>query len=527
MKHMKLKCLTAAVLAIGASSAFAATPTVCNSASTADVYVNTCTPDIEMYVGGSSALAPAITAVAPADLFDGTITIVHDGGSPNGTIGYNAVTAWYGKAKSTLGTAAGKNLFVVYNKQNGSAAGISQLLSTIKDTTIPEQDVVTIGPMSKVAGVVAAVGDQAASTGGSNNCSLGADTTSAGITYHNVTCTTHARTQADVGISDVRPDLLFALEGVKPKSLTTLNYYELANQGFGIGVNANLYNAMQTVQAADGRIPSTCVAGDLTAACQPTISHAEYASLITVTGGIKSAAALLGNSDTTLLTLSRRDDLSGTQASTNMYFADNACGNNVTPGKTTLIKGVLGGELALLGSPAPSPIVNPVYTIAGVLNVNDQNASSSVITDLTSTTGYAIGSVTLNSAEPARTATSWKFIKLDGISPNFNADGTLADHQRPAVANGLWGFQVTSFAAVQIKPFSKTSVVTTYPSVVAALIGTGPTKHDGGLSNSTLHNLEGIAYLDGAADPSVLDGSYKQAHYFHTNGNSCSPLIHK
>lgn len=511
-KFMQLKYLAAACMALGASSAFAVTPpTVCDATTSAATLVNTCTPEVIMYVAGSSALGNAIKAAVPVDLFDGVITQVTAGtGLPNAS----ATSAWYGTAKSTLGTAAGKKLFVVYNNQNGSAAGISQLLSPTKDTTIPEQDVVTIGPMSKVAGVVAAT--QATSVGGANTCTLGADTTVGTVTYHNVTCTTHARTQADVGLSDVRPDLLFALEGLKPKKLTTLTYTPIAMQGFGLAVNANLYNAMQAKQLLDGRIPSTCSAGDLTAACQPTISRADYASLVTVEGGIKSAAKLLNDpADTTLLTLSRRDDLSGTQATSNMYFADNACGVSVDS-KGKIIKGVLGGALTVLGSPVPATIVNPVYSVAGVLNVNAQATGGGVKTDLNGTTGYVIGAIGLGEAEPVRTATSWKYVKLDGVSPNFNADGTAAHANRTPFANGNYGLAVTSYAATAIKPLNKGSVVTAFPTVVSALMT--------GLKDSTLHDLPGIAYLDGAADPS-LDGFNKQAHYIHTAGNSCSPLI--
>lgn len=501
-KVMKLKYLAAACMALGASSAFAVTaPTVCNAASTADVLVNTCTPEVTMYVAGSSALGNAVKAVIPADLFDGTITkVTADAALPNAA----ATSAWYGTAKSTLGTAAGKKLFVVYNNQNGSAAGISQLLSTTKDTTIPEQDVVTIGPMSKVAGVVAVT--QAASVGGANICTLQADSVVSGVTYHNVTCTTHARTQADVGLTDVAPVYLFALEGAKPKALTTLTNFPIALQGFAIGVNANLYNALQTQQIADGRIPATCTAGDLTAACQPSIRRADYASLASTEGSIKSAAALLGNSDTTLLKLERRDNLSGTQASSNVFFLGNPCLTSVdSKGKT--IKGVVGGKL--------TPLATTPDATKLMVNLNATNGT--VVASLNAQTDYSIGVVGLNGIEPARTATSWKYVAIDGVSPNFNADGTAAHANRAPFANGNYEFAVTSYAATAIKPLNKTSVVTTFPTVVSALMT--------GLQDSTLHDLPGIGYVDGAADPSVLDGFNKQAHYIHTAGNSCSPLI--
>ncbi len=514
-KVLKLKYLAAAFMAMAASSAFAApAPLGCDTTNGATT-VNTCVADYKMYIAGSSALGNAVKAVVPVDLFDATapITIVHDASADGNNA---AISAWFGTGAA--GTeAAGKKLFVVYNNQNGSAAGISQLLSTIKDTTIPEQQVVTVGPLDSKSAI--ALTQTKALT--ANSCTLGTDGplfTGSTITAHNVTCTTFGRMQADVGLSDVRPDLLFALEGAKPKALSTLSYFPIADQGFGVAVNANLYNAMQTQQIADGRIPSTCTAGDLTGACQPSISRADYASLVTVEGGIKSAAALLNNpADTTMLTLARRDDLSGTQASTNMYFDDNACGV-AKDSKGKAIKGVLGGALTVLGSPVTAGITTTTNMLTtSTLKVDANPTGGQVKTELNSTTGYAIGTIGLGETEPARTATSWKYVKIDGQSPNFLADGITPAHANRTFLNGTYGFVVTSFAATDIKPLDKTSVVATAPNLVNALIG--------GLKASTLHDLPGIGYLDGAADPSSLDGFTKQAHYIHKDGNSCSPLI--
>src|ERR1019366_1554339 len=99
----------------------------CNTASAVNM-VNTCVPEVKLYVAGSSALGGALANVIPADLFDTTATPVIsilDNGSANG----NAVSAWYGMSKSALTGGASKRLFVVYNNNNGSAAGVSQLLA--------------------------------------------------------------------------------------------------------------------------------------------------------------------------------------------------------------------------------------------------------------------------------------------------------------------------------------------------------------------------------------------------------------
>lgn len=472
---MKIKLLAAACLALGASSSFAATTLACDTSSAVS-RVNTCAPEAKLYIAGSSALGAALSTVVPADMFDTSvlpIVAVRDTGSTNGTTGANAVTAWYGMSKAALTGGTSKRLFVVYNNNNGSAAGVSQLLAKL-DGSITEADVVTIGPVKGVAGVCTA-------TSGS--------TTS-------VDCASHALTAADVAISDTSAPELYKLYASAKAKLTTLVNTPLALQGFGVAVNDNLYRALQVRNVAEGLLPSTCVAGDATAACQPSIRSADYASLVTKQGSIKTAAALLGDSaDTTVLTLARRDDLSGTQASSNIFFADNSCGNN-HDAKGKLIAGVLGGQLDIISTTDSTP----------ALVVQSNVTTGTVKSALASTTGYAIGVLTLNTTPTA----PGKFVKIDGVSPNFNADGTADANQRNAMISGNYPFAMTSFAVTQVKP-AKTSVAVTNPAVIPALIA--------GMKDSSLHNLKGIGYLDGGSDAT------KESLVHRTNGNNCSPLI--
>lgn len=474
---MKIKFIAAACLALCASASFATTTKlVCDPSAAAADFVNKCVPDATLYVAGSSALGGALAAVAVADLFDTStrpIITVIDNGSANGTLaGLKAVSAWYGMSKAALTGGTSKRLFVVYNKQNGSAAGVSQVLSPA-DKTIPENDVVTIGAVKGAAG----------------SCTLGTANTLGPV----VNCTTHGLTGADMAISDVAPAELFALEGVKPAALSTLTTTPLAIQGFGIAVNAAFYAALQGQNIAEKLLPSTCVAGDLTAACQPTIRRVDYASLISTQGTIKTTAGFIPG-DTTPLTLARRDDLSGTQAASNMFFADNACG--IVPAKSV----GLGGALSILSATN----VTAAQTSAG-LTVQANATGGGVTTALNTGSGYVIGAISLTSAQPALSATSWKFVKIDGVSPTFNADGSAADHQRSVFASGNYPFAVASFAA---RPTA------TKDATKLALIGAVTT----GLQNSSLHNLEGIAYLDG-----VVAGQQSLVH--RTAGNNCSPLI--
>jgi len=246
----------------------------------------------------------------------------------------------------------------------------------------------------------------------------------------------------------------------------------------------------------------------MTAACQPTIRRADYASLISKQGAIKSAGALLNNpSDTTVLTLARRDDLSGTQASSNIFFADNSCGNNHLPAVGTalpkVIAGVLGGELDIISSTDST----------ANLVVQSLITTDAVRSSLLSQTGYTIGVISLNAGEGSTptgyTGTdTWKFVKIDGVSPTVLADGSVPSSQRTFL-NGNYPFAMTSFAVVPTKAPTK-GVATLFPSVLSTMIG--------GLSDSSLHDLKGIGYLDNAP-------AAKRSLVQRTGGNNCSPLI--
>jgi hypothetical protein len=269
-----------------------------------------------------------------------------------------------------------------------------------------------------------------------------------------------------MAISDVAPVELYKLYKEATAKLTTLKATPLAMQGFGVAVSADLYAALQAAQGTSG---------------QPTVRRVDYASI--VTGKAKSASVLVPG-DNGVLTLARRDDLSGTQAASNMYFANNACGNNHDP-KGKLIANVLGGAQPIVGAAAS----------AGNLQVQEYPVGGDVVKALNKS-GYAIGVISLTSAPSA--SDTWKFVKLDGVSPTPDAK------QRAAFAAGDYGFAVTSFAVEYVKPKVDKSALT------QAVIQ--------GLKDSTLHDLRGIAYLDGGV-------SALQSKVVRPDANNCAPLV--
>ena len=551
--NMKLKVIAAACLAMCASSAFAATltpaqiaaaaaaaavpATICGTATAADAIVNSCAPQVKMFIAGSSALGDALGKVVVKDLFDTTtqpiISVVDTSGGPQAS----STKAWYGMSKSSL-TTASKWLYVVYNKNNGSAAGVSQLLGATK--TAAEAVVVSVGPKT-------------AKTGGSNSCVLASTSTTLVPVVNCVS--TDVVTAADMAISDVHPAELYKLYPTATAKLSTLTSTPLALQGFGVAVSWDLYVALQNRNIAEGLLASTCAASTATT-CQPSVRSADYASLVTTQGSIKTATAFLGDTtDLNSLTLARRDDLSGTQASSNIFFADNSCGGmgyglggtnygttgvatvngfNYSPATSKLDKtlsAIMGGGLEVIGSKnitaatSTTPvIVNNDTTQFPGLVIMSNSTGSGVTTQLNAaavspaTVNYSIGVISLNSGAPSGAAGTWKYVKLDGVSPNYDAAGNVAYNMRTQFANGNYPFAMTAYAVVPVKPAAGSVGDTAkgFPAVINAVIK--------GMQDSTLHDLQGIAYLDGALAQST-DLGPKQALVHRTAGNNCSPLI--
>jgi len=297
-------------------------------------------------------------------------------------------------------------------------------------------------------------------------------------------------------------------------ALANIKRTNIAMQGFGVAVNNNFYGALQAAQGlnTDSCAPTTTttvgsVTGTVTTttttsvsyayteACQPSISRAQYASLVTTEGSIKSTAGFIAG-DNTMLTLARRDQLSGTQATSNMFFASEGC--NALDAKSKI--NTHGGALTVLRSPGPN-----------TLTVTEAVQTGDVETALKATTGYSIGVLALSKAGWSN-KDKYKFVKLDGASPNF-AKGGLAPYGatdgsndgavRTNMLDGSWPLQVASYAMT----------AATVPATKQALV----TQMINDLSDSTLHDLPAIGYFNG--------DSTKQTKVSRVAGNNCSPLI--
>jgi hypothetical protein len=194
---------------------------------------------------------------------------------------------------------------------------------------------------------------------------------------------------------------------------------------FGVAASPTLYSALQADQIASGLIPSTCTAGTVSATpqtCAPFITRAQYASIVANSAGalnssvypLFSNTALAGNGT---FELARRDQGSGTQASSNAYFLNDGC-SNATSGE------------------AP---VSPLTPFTAVSNNITYNATTGgVITEIGAPTltaalgspNFAIGVISVENESSLNTAGSGKggvgsgFLRLDGFYPSV-ANATM------------------------------------------------------------------------------------------------------
>ena len=330
---------------------------------------------------------------------------------------YNTI-AYIGYGTSSIASIAGKRVMVVYNKANGSFAGVNTLLTGAggagEETTL----------------ITTTVKEQATSMGKWTACGSGKTAGTASYdaipTYD---CTTEAAIKTGWGV-DKQKVLHMALSDVRPseavpgvvKSWKPANFPATATgmQGFGVVVNVPLYKALIERDVAAKSMPDSCRSSEtfgdtymLSADCQPSISSAEYAALMT--GKINTADALLGTTgDTHTITLNRRVNSSGTQAAAEIFFAGRALYNPKTPAADGYLS-VLGGDTA-----------TPVTPAGGTLTVKTWSTTDNVLDAIRNEpTHYALGVTSLDKGFSLSKSSALKgalWVKLDGISPNMSKD---------------------------------------------------------------------------------------------------------
>jgi len=581
---MKIKLLAVAALAVCGTGAFAATAVVnkCTTAGAAATdlanMVTSCAPEVTLYIAGASAQQPAVqkllgTTDAVFDTAKLAIVAKSTGATVNGVatlsdLGAKATEIFYGIGSSALGADyAGKRLAVVFNTSNGSLSGVKAMVEG-KDTTGVSgsaggdnlsQGLVTTAMASKGL-TIACAANTATSLTAADGTAKSIPTYNCGGNGFNYVKTAPAGGAAGVqlALADVAPNQ--AMPGVlKIGSWTAAKFPVTATamQGFGVMVNDKALKALIGREVANGRLPSSCVAANIfgsneavkaakeatpansnatiiTAACQPGLTHADMAALVS---GKATPASISGTTDdATPIVYNRRVDFSGTQASSNIQFAGQAAmefwdGKKASTGYLTL-------------SDAGAALADGSYTkTTGSFTTNAKVGSGDVITAVSgNTSGYAFGVLSLekvwtpnvtkvgtgaglNAASGLKGA-SW--VKVGGISPNYDmaASATATSEQIAAFADvdlkqrvGMNSGYPFQYEMVAIIPATLTSTSATAANKV---LGNLATKVVNGLMDPTW-NLAGLAYFETTSATAAQAAKYTRGGL----GNNYAPLIAK
>jgi len=489
---MKLSQIALAVASLSVVPAFAAT------GSLQTLYG--VTPANTVYVSGASALSGSFANVVGANCTDGSTNVKSL--TINGSTSDGRVTVC--TTSSTDGQFAGP-FAVVKRDTNGSFDGV--------------------GPVIDQAGLIKWA-DVANCDSTTLQCGL--DSTTAIVPHAGLT---DVDTNVWVGMANTGA---LSIPVTDPATTGTVLNGGFAGQGFGVMVSESLYNAMMAKQVAEGRLPvsagtASCVAGNFTpGACQPSISKEEYAAIVDGNNfNYVANGALTG--DAGVINLCRRVETSGTQASSNVYFLNNSCGNasptfGFKPPKTvdlvnsptavafnSTVDAVtgnyddFGGAFGLFEGSGTGDARNCVIRRNGGKNPNN-------VADALGT--YAAGWISLENAPAA----GWKLVKLDGVSPNavqvkataatdtdLNVDGWMADtNQRTNVVKGYYD------AAPELEMLWPST--TPYATFLTSLKNT--------FANPALVSLRGVFQANGVFTHA---GNETKVHKGTRNGNFCAP----
>ena len=372
-----------------------------------------------IYISGASALSGSLQAAITPLCTGGTANIralTVDGATSNGRV----IVCTSSPAGVAAGTLPVNGPFAVIKRDiNGSFDGVGPVISGT--------------PFAEVG-----KGFADAATCTAANC-----------------VSTDNTTAPDAGLTDVETAIWRGLNQTNtlsqpvPESVGITSVGGFAGQGFGLMVSEALYTALQNQQKADGRLATTC-SGFTAGPCQPSISKAEYAAI--AQDGVFSYvfnAALTGSTDKPI-NLCRRVETSGTQATSNIQFLNNACANTATSGGVRSPKKVdfVNSTTAVAFSSAAGDNVTGnwddnggafgVFEGSGTGDARNcviRRNSGKNPNDVADTLGnFAIGWISLENAP----ASGWKYVKLDGTSPNATKAGVADGKQRQNAIDGLY-----------------------------------------------------------------------------------------
>lgn len=372
-------------------------------------------------VTGASALRLSVAAYAKEICDATTMHVYFQGSNAQGT-GYRAYACNLGQAVGNY--AAGTPLLLTKRDTGGSTQGI---------TPIARQDATQTHILVDATCVV-----EAGNPGPVGNAGDPA--------VANYVCPSTEQAKGDAGLSDVEPALLQATVNL-PTGQTALTAAELGTLDvgpvvqalFGVVVNTKAYRALQEAQgiiAPGGAMidvpadQSTWTAATLATIPSLPATFVRAAFTGGLLGGVPNSApsnqrgwniviptTVDANVVTKTLNICRRTEGSGTQTSSNAFFANNPCAPNAGTLYNPLgVAGSSGNETTTNATVTAAPIVVQEGTSAGqVENCVGADANAAADGD---GVAYAIGYLGRES-NPKRSGgdLGFRYVKLDGVAP--------------------------------------------------------------------------------------------------------------
>lgn len=403
---MKLKALSAAVVAAGAmmaNGAFALSPTS--------------TYDLNIYISGASAQDKALLTQATKLCDAGTLDVFSDGGpaKPEGS-SFNAAGCTISQAKVPTLTVPSLNVLFHKRSKGGSAWGVGPVAA---GDTIPQMAITT-----------ANCGSAATGNATINGVSTPVWTCSNTVTVDSPT---------DAGISDVEPALFTKASNLIPvgatygtvtgdpgtfavpqSQLDGLTIRGMSAVTFGIPVTLNLRNALQLAQG------KTVGSDDVTQ--MPSLTKEQISSIMTGSVGtwanfkvldtntntyvgLNSLSTLAGAGISTPVTarinVCRRDPGSGTQAQFNALFLADGC----TDGTLTASLDNTSGSAHTGGTGVTT------QPLGSGLVVHENAGSGDVDSCLSNLQGGNIWGIGIQSLEKGNA--NYRFVAVDGVAPTL------------------------------------------------------------------------------------------------------------
>ena len=311
------------------------------------------------------------------------------------------------------------------------------------------------------------------------------------------------------GISDVEGSLFPAAIGGGDVSSAGTDSAVGIGQVFGVVTSVPLYRAMQMAQGffplgtdfdTDGTGPDTGADGTFAAASAPSISKAQYTSIIASGGTFQTDwSPIVGAAGTgKKVILARRVQTSGSQASSNAFFLSNPCASG------------LQASYPPLTAAESTPSIE-VFEGSGTGNVKTRITTATNAAPATNQE-FAIGVISAENDWRVESATGgqngYRFIKVEGVHPET---GDTAN-ARVTATNAAYPFHIEahSFVANSATGFGAAVV----GQITAALVNPPATSCAVLPRGLTISPLAGSACTVGVQ---VAKGT--------NQGNNCAPVL--